>query len=117
MPDPDLLVTLLLAAFIHGMLGFGFPLIATPVLALFMDLVPDAHRERVKNDLISRLNKDKTHLRTGFVGTPYLCRVLSKRPMTSWAVLSQVPVTVARGITRQLLPIAISPWMPIKSQV
>jgi alpha-L-rhamnosidase len=47
------------------------------VLALFMDLVPDAHRERVKNDLISRLNKDKAHLRTGFVGTPYLCRVLS----------------------------------------
>lgn len=47
------------------------------VLALFMDLVPDAHRERVKRDLIARLNKDKTHLRTGFVGTPYLCRVLS----------------------------------------
>ena len=38
MPDPDLLVTLLIAAFIHGMLGFGFPLVATPVLALFMDL-------------------------------------------------------------------------------
>ena len=38
MPDLDLLVTLLIAAFIHGMLGFGFPLVATPVLALFMDL-------------------------------------------------------------------------------
>ena len=47
------------------------------VLALFMDLVPKVHRERVKNDLISRLNTDNTHLRTGFVGTPYLCRVLS----------------------------------------
>jgi alpha-L-rhamnosidase len=47
------------------------------VLALFMDLAPDAHRERVKNDLIAKLNRDKTHLRTGFVGTPYLCRVLS----------------------------------------
>jgi alpha-L-rhamnosidase len=47
------------------------------VLALFMDLVPDAHRGRVKKDLIARLNKDKTHLRTGFVGTPYLGRVLS----------------------------------------
>ncbi|MBI5958957.1 MAG: family 78 glycoside hydrolase catalytic domain, partial [Chloroflexi bacterium] len=47
------------------------------VLALFMDLIPDAHRERVKNDLIARLDKDNTHLRTGFVGTPYLCRVLS----------------------------------------
>jgi alpha-L-rhamnosidase len=47
------------------------------VLALFMDLVPSAHYERVKHDLISRLNMDKIHLRTGFVGTPYLCRVLS----------------------------------------
>lgn len=47
------------------------------VLSLFMDLVPDAHRERVRNDFIERLNKDNAHLRTGFVGTPYLCRVLS----------------------------------------
>ncbi len=47
------------------------------VLALFMNLVPDAHRERVKRDFIVKLNKDEIHLRTGFVGTPYLCRVLS----------------------------------------
>lgn len=47
------------------------------VLALFMDLVAEEHRERVENDLIAKLEKDKTHLRTGFVGTPYLCRVLS----------------------------------------
>ncbi len=47
------------------------------VLALFMNLVPDAHRKRVERDLIALLHKDKTHLRTGFVGTPYLCRVLS----------------------------------------
>jgi alpha-L-rhamnosidase len=47
------------------------------VLTLFMDLVADAHRERVKNDLIAKLNGAKVHLRTGFVGTPYLCRVLS----------------------------------------
>lgn len=47
------------------------------VLALFMDLAPDAHREQVKADLIAKLNEDDAHLRTGFVGTPYLCRVLS----------------------------------------
>jgi alpha-L-rhamnosidase len=47
------------------------------VLALFMDLVPDAFRQRVEADLIARLKEDNTHLRTGFVGTPYLCRVLS----------------------------------------
>jgi len=29
---------LLLAAFVHGAFGFGFPLVATPLLALFMDL-------------------------------------------------------------------------------
>jgi alpha-L-rhamnosidase len=47
------------------------------VLALFMDLVPNEHRERVQQDFISRLNADNKHLKTGFVGTPYLCRVLS----------------------------------------
>ena len=47
------------------------------VLVLFMDLAPEAFRARVINDLGVRLRKDKVHLRTGFVGTPYLCRVLS----------------------------------------
>jgi len=48
------------------------------VLALFMDLVPEGKRERVINDLRERLVKDKVHLKTGFVGTPYICRVLSE---------------------------------------
>jgi alpha-L-rhamnosidase len=47
------------------------------LLALFMDLVPTQHRERVQRDFIDRIKQDNTHLRTGFVGTPYLCRVLS----------------------------------------
>jgi alpha-L-rhamnosidase len=47
------------------------------VLALYRDLVPDGFRERVQDDLIARIKEDNTHLRTGFVGTPYLCRVLS----------------------------------------
>jgi alpha-L-rhamnosidase len=47
------------------------------VLALFMDLAPEAFHQRVVDDLVARLRKDKLHLRTGFVGTPYLCRVLS----------------------------------------
>jgi alpha-L-rhamnosidase len=47
------------------------------VLALFMDLAPDEFRARLIDDLVFRLRKDKVHLRTGFVGTPYLCRVLS----------------------------------------
>lgn len=47
------------------------------LMTLFMDLAPDAYLERVKADLVTRLNTDNVHLRTGFVGTPYLCRVLS----------------------------------------
>ena len=54
---------------IHTQTGF--------VVALFMNLVPAAFRSRIINDLISRLRKDDLHLRTGFVGTPYLCRALS----------------------------------------
>jgi alpha-L-rhamnosidase len=46
-------------------------------LALFMGLVPEEFRPRVSADLVFRLRKDKLHLRTGFVGTPYLCRALS----------------------------------------
>jgi alpha-L-rhamnosidase len=47
------------------------------VLALIMDLAPEQFRQRIIQDLVLRLRKDKLHLRTGFVGTPYLCRVLS----------------------------------------
>ena len=31
-------VVFLLAAFIHGSIGFGFPMVATPLLALFTDI-------------------------------------------------------------------------------
>jgi alpha-L-rhamnosidase len=47
------------------------------VLALFMDLIPDKFRQRIMDDFLFRFRKDRLHLRTGFVGTPYLCRVLS----------------------------------------
>ncbi|WP_160720498.1 family 78 glycoside hydrolase catalytic domain [Bacillus sp. USDA818B3_A] len=48
------------------------------IVSLFMDLVPEEHKDRIANDLRQRLKKDKNHLKTGFVGTPYLCRVLSE---------------------------------------
>jgi Alpha-L-rhamnosidase N-terminal domain./Bacterial alpha-L-rhamnosidase. len=47
------------------------------IVALYMDLVTEDNRERVINDLRNKLNKDNMHLTTGFVGTPYFCRVLS----------------------------------------
>ena len=48
------------------------------IVALYMDLVPEEHIERVARDLNDRLQKDKGYLKTGFVGSPYICRVLSK---------------------------------------
>jgi len=38
MPDLSVLAVLLLSAFVHGAFGFGFPMVATPLLALMMDL-------------------------------------------------------------------------------
>ncbi|WP_239616549.1 alpha-L-rhamnosidase [Cohnella mopanensis] len=48
------------------------------VVALFMDLSPEKDRAKIANALKVRLKKDHNHLKTGFVGTPYLCRALSK---------------------------------------
>lgn len=38
MPDPSVLLILVVAACVHGIFGFGFPLISTPLLVLTMDL-------------------------------------------------------------------------------
>ena len=48
------------------------------IISLFMELAPEDKRERVANDLREKLKKDKNYLKTGFVGTPYLCKVLSE---------------------------------------
>ncbi|MGT2800936.1 alpha-L-rhamnosidase [Streptococcus marmotae] len=47
-------------------------------LALYFELIPKAQIPRVLNDLVTRLGKDEDHLKTGFVGTPFICQVLSK---------------------------------------
>ncbi|WP_337098528.1 alpha-L-rhamnosidase [Paenibacillus sp. YIM B09110] len=46
-------------------------------VALYMDLVPEAFKPRVAEGLNKRLRQDRNHLRTGFVGTPYLNSALS----------------------------------------
>ncbi len=48
------------------------------VLALMFDLVEEKHRKRTIDTLVKYLEENKFHLTTGFVGTPYLCHVLSK---------------------------------------
>ena len=47
-------------------------------LALYFDLIPEHQQKRVVRDLVARLHKDNDHLKTGFVGTPFICQVLSK---------------------------------------
>ncbi|MBK0347796.1 family 78 glycoside hydrolase catalytic domain [Aerococcaceae bacterium zg-ZJ1578] len=47
-------------------------------LALQFELLPEEQNLRVVNDLMTRLHKDDDHLKTGFVGTPYLNKMLSK---------------------------------------
>jgi alpha-L-rhamnosidase len=47
------------------------------VLALHFDLVPEGFRRRIADNLHRLLKENDYHLKTGFVGTPLLCRVLS----------------------------------------
>ncbi|HAL74819.1 MAG TPA: alfa-L-rhamnosidase RamA, partial [Clostridiales bacterium] len=47
------------------------------VVALHFDLVEPEVRGRVLADLQALLRKSNMHLKTGFIGTPYLCRSLS----------------------------------------
>ncbi len=47
------------------------------VVALHFDLVEESVKQRVLGDLLALLKADNMHLKTGFIGTPYLCRALS----------------------------------------
>ena len=55
------------------------------VVVLYMGLTPDFAYEKVCRGLLNRLKKNFYHLDTGFVGTPYLCRVLSENGMIDLA--------------------------------
>jgi len=48
------------------------------IVTLFMDLAPEQHRKRLINRLYELLKSNNFYLKTGFVGTPYICRVLSE---------------------------------------
>ena len=47
------------------------------VVSLFMRICPESAREKTIRALVDRLKADNMHLKTGFIGTPILCRVLS----------------------------------------
>jgi len=46
------------------------------ILALHFDLLPEALRPAATEHLVRLIRKNKKHLATGFVGTPYICKVL-----------------------------------------
>lgn len=48
------------------------------VLALMFGLVEEKHRKRTVEALVGLIEENKCHLDTGFVGTPYICHVLSE---------------------------------------
>ena len=48
------------------------------VLVLMFDLLPPQYIQRTVDTLVETIHQNKDHLSTGFVGTPYLCLVLSR---------------------------------------
>jgi len=48
------------------------------VLALNFDLLPENLRPQAAKRLVENIRKYDTHLTTGFLGTPYLCHVLTR---------------------------------------
>ncbi|MET3980503.1 alpha-L-rhamnosidase [Mucilaginibacter sp. UYP25] len=48
------------------------------VLALAFDLLPDSLRPQAAQRLVKNIKQYNYHLTTGFLGTPYLCHVLSR---------------------------------------
>lgn len=63
----------------------------THVLALMFDLVEECQIGQTVNRLIDLLKAENWHLNTGFLGTPYLCHVLSRygHPEIAYKILLQ----------------------------
>jgi alpha-L-rhamnosidase len=55
------------------------------VLALEFDLLPEAVRTAAADRLVDNIKSYDNHLTTGFLGTPYLCHVLSRTGHTDLA--------------------------------
>lgn len=55
------------------------------VLALNFDMLPENLRSQAAARLVDNIKSYGTHLTTGFLGTPYLCHVLSRFGYTDWA--------------------------------
>jgi alpha-L-rhamnosidase len=61
------------------------------VLALDFDMLPEAQRQQASDRLVENIESYGNHLTTGFLGTPYLCHVLSRygHHDVAWTLLLQ----------------------------
>jgi len=48
------------------------------VLALNFDMLPESLRQQAAERLVNNIRQYKNHITTGFLGTPYICHVLSR---------------------------------------
>lgn len=48
------------------------------ILSLYFNLAKEKDRNRILQTLLTNIENHKNHLATGFVGTPYICHVLSE---------------------------------------
>lgn len=55
------------------------------VLALMFDLLPEGLRENATRFLVEDIKSRRDHLSTGFLGTPFLCHILSQNGYTDVA--------------------------------
>lgn len=55
------------------------------IISLYFELVPEAYKQNVVDDLLYLLKKENGYLVTGFVGTPYFCHALSRNGHTEEA--------------------------------
>ncbi|MDL2327601.1 glycoside hydrolase family 78 protein [Ruminococcaceae bacterium OttesenSCG-928-A11] len=55
------------------------------IITLYFGLCPAEYRQNVVDDLLKLLEKEDSHLVTGFVGTPYFCFALSENGHTKEA--------------------------------
>jgi alpha-L-rhamnosidase len=55
------------------------------VLALHFDMLPENLRQQAADRLVKNIRQYKNHITTGFIGTPYICHVLSRFGYTAVA--------------------------------
>ncbi|MVN77531.1 Bacterial alpha-L-rhamnosidase [Hymenobacter sp. HMF4947] len=83
------------AAFVREYVTGGGALLSNTqtayVLALHFDMLPENLRQQAAERLVQNVAEYDTHLTTGFLGTPYLCEVLSRfgHPDVAYRLLLQ----------------------------